>query len=289
METAQPLTPYQNMVRNSFTLFIDLAAQLVNLAVSLSKEIGKIEPEQTNASTSGEDNESGSPISVRAIKTSIILLEVNALETVSNFLAELALKTNEAIVGAPDVQQTLTQIEVDFLAEQRTYIDVQTGALKIRESVFVPTLDKLSIIPLLLGKLHNQSFRLDKSGKGWQKIQKLKEIRDGLSHFRTDFSVPATDDAFSLDLDNVKPAIVIKNIDLFEGIEATRWYIAQLISLLRQIDMEDYRGLTRQFLMLDVVYWMVLLNLYKICGIAENTFYRDYPSPVSQKPEKSAS
>jgi hypothetical protein len=112
---------------------------------------------------------------VRALKTSVIMLQFSALETVANFLADLAIRTSEGIQGSPEVKASLTQVELDFLAERRTYVDAGSGALKISGSAFVPTLDKLTVAPLLLGKVHGLKRRIDKGGSGWQKIQQLKD------------------------------------------------------------------------------------------------------------------
>jgi hypothetical protein len=282
MGNSKLTTPFDNLIGNGSMLLIDLFAQLINLIVALQKESDSIKSSPDESSDENKtDKLSGSPISVRALKTSIILLQFSALETIANFLSGLAIRINSGIPGAPDVNTPLTQVEIDFLKEERTYLDTGTGALKLSGSVFVSTLDKLAMAPLLLGRLHDQNYRLDKGGNGWRSIQRLKEIRDQLTHFKLDGTLMEGDESISLDLDNVKPAVTIKNRDIFNGGEAMKWYIQQVIDLLSSMYTERHWQLVTRFQILQFMNWMALLNLYKSCSISDEVFNRDYPRPFS--------
>jgi hypothetical protein len=207
---------YPKLALSGFALLVDLLAQILNLIVATQKEVERIKTEenQDQEKESSEKKESGSPISVRAFKSSIILLQFSALETISNSLAGLAIKTMNGISGAPEIKNRLSLVEVDFLAEQRTYVETTTGSLKVSGSVFVSTLDKLAIAPLLFGKLHGHTFHLNKGGKGWQNVRHLKETRDKLTHFKLDGSWLELEESVQLSLDHVKPAVIIRTKSL---------------------------------------------------------------------------
>lgn len=278
MQNSASSNDYQNVVRNGCTLLTDLLAQLVNLIVILNKEIEYVEDKEAEENSTAKTQ--GSPISVRGMKTSIVMLQFSVLEALANFISVLALKSSEEIAGSPPVINRLTQIEVDFLLEQRTYLEMGSGNLKVSSGAYSPTLDKLSLVPFLLGKIYNQPFRIDKGSNGWKKIQRLKEIRDKLTHFKFDGELWATHEAIQLDLDNIKPSIVISSNDLFIGCAAIHWYLQQVESVLKNIYGNDHKPLLFNFKSLRVLSYLTLLNLYKNCGISDKTFNRDYPNQI---------
>lgn len=273
-------TPYQELAQSGLAVLTDLLAQNLNVIVAVQEEVRRIEVRQELDSEQGGDKkEHGSPISVRAFKSSIILLQFSFLEALANVLAGLQIKTMEGISGAPEITSSLTQVELDYLSEQRTSVDDKTGALKVNSRVFISTLEKLAIVPLLLGKLHGCPFRLDKNCKGWQSVQHLKETRDKLVHFKLDDTWRQLDADSPLNLDNIKPTVTIQTKDLFAGGLALRWYVQQIKVLLKQIYKDNQEPLLLHFTMLELICWMMLMNLYEDCGISENKFNQEYPMP----------
>jgi len=285
MVQAKSYTPYEKIIGSASSLLIDLFCQLGNLTLTLQREQQRkvVQDSRQGEASIEVDREIGSPLFERALKTAIIMLQFGLLEAVSNALAKITIKTNEKITGAPKTRTTLSQVEVDLLAEQRSYFDPRTGSLKINEPAYIPILDKLAITPVLLGKLYGQDFRLDKRTYGWQKIKQLKETRDKLVHFKMDEDFIVPEQLFKPEIGRVKPAYVIKNTDIFEASEGIRWYIQQLIGLLEGISKGRPTQLINIFFAADYTNWMVLLNFHRSCGISEKTFTRDYPPPVGRK------
>ena len=261
---------YNQIIQSGFLLLMDLFAQIINLIVTLNKEVQSIQETKDNENAHG-----GSPISVRALKTAIIFLEFNALETLANFFAEVTLQTNLQTTDTASTSKNLSQVEIDFLSEQRTSLDVKTGNLKVSKSAFVPTLDKISIVPLELFKLHGIEFKINKGDQGWQKLLKLKEQRDRLTHPRIDLSLLNPDEEYNLDLNNIKPAVIIESQDIFDGSEAIYWYINQLKPHLYAIEKKKFYALQT----LEVMCLLMMMNLRESCGISESEFGKKYPLP----------
>ena len=288
MVQAKSYSAYEKIVGSASSLLIDLFCQLGNLTLTLQREQHrKVVP--ANKKGKEANREAGSPVFERALKTAIITLQFGLLEAISNVLAQIAIKTNEKVRGAPKAKSSLSQVEVDLLAEQRSYFDPRTGSLKVNEPAFVPILDKLAITPALFGKLYGHEFRLDKRSFGWQKIKQLKECKDRLVHFQVaESSSSLPEQLFNPTTDQVKPSYIIKNTDIFEGSEAIRWYIKQIIEMLENISKVKHSQLINIFFAAEYTNWMVLLNFHRSCGISEKEFSRDYPPPVGRKPSDAA-
>lgn len=285
MAQAKSYTPYEKIIGSASSLLIDLFCQLGNLTLTLQREQQRKEVGTLRQGEQGKDveRETASPVFERALKTAITNLQFSLLEAISNALAQITIKTNEKIKGAPKTKITLSQVEVDLLAEQRSYFDPRTGSLKINEPAFVSTLDKLAIAPVLFGKLDGYEFRLDKRAHGWQKIKQLKESKDKLVHFQVDDEFQISETVFQPEIGKAKAAFLIKNTDIFEGSEGIRWYIQQLIGMLEHISKSRHSRLINILFAAEYTNWMVLLNFHKSCGISEKAFSRDYPPPVSRK------
>lgn len=275
-------TDYDKVIRIGTSLMLDLMAQILNLIVILNQEIEATELKKTNVDE--EENKSskngGSAITIRAYKTSIIMLMFDALESICNFLSELILAMNGGIDGSLQVEYNLNQIEIDLLKEQKTYIDCKTGKIKVSESNFIATMDKLIIVPFLLAKIYGLEFKIDKSGKGWQGILELKQLRDKLTHPKFNLNIGEVDDTFSLDINNIKPAVSISNMELFKGTESVRWYWGQIRKVFEVSGLIKQRGVFMLIAGIDLILWLMMMNLCKSCGI--KNFDEKYQSPFGK-------
>jgi hypothetical protein len=258
---------------------MDLGAQISNLAVALGEEIQRVESSAANADKEqGIVEKKGSPISVRALKSSVSLILSSMIEGWANFLAELAVSTNDGLEGSPDVVHALQQAEIDCLLEQRTALDTRTASLTVTRNVYIPTLDKLAIVPRLLGKMHGLDFVLDKGGHGWQKVQKLKGIRDQLTHPKLDLKVRISNSCPEFSLDTVEAVVEISMLDLYECAEGLDWYISQTLGLLQQL-VKKGRPYVITFFSVELFCWMILANLRSPAGISDIIFERHHPAP----------
>jgi hypothetical protein len=254
--------PYHNAVSNGVKELFDYFHKFSILENYLRKEEKRIKG-------------SSYVVGLIALRSSIIILQFTMLETIVNFLSELIIQTNKGLKGAPKVVNSLSQAEIDFLAEQRTFIETKTGELKIKSQIFVSTLDKLTIVPFLFSKLHGINFRLKKSDKGWQNVVRLKELRDQLTHVKLNFSSLTTKELTKSDV-----ASSITDKDLFCGFEALRWYLLQIIDLLFKIYKQEFKKLIEGFYVLDFSCWTMLAKLCKKCKISEKTFQREHKRPT---------
>ena len=276
-------TPYENAIGHACWSFLDLAAQISNLAVSLGEELsGTKELEKAGGHKSGKRGESGSPISVRAIKTSVALLLSSMLEGWANFLAELALQSNVGLEGSPKVVYHFNQIEIDCLAEQRTSLNARTAEAVVTKNVYIPTLDKLAIVPRLLGKQYGCDFVLERGGSGWQKVQILKSVRDKLVHPKLDLTGLLDEIPTEIELDTVRATIEVNLIDLYTCAEGMDWYLHETMGLLRQIVKPSQRFVL-SIGSVEILSWLILSNLSSVTGTSKAAFNREHPAPVNQK------
>lgn len=277
-------TPFYNAIINSFNLLIDLTAQIINLIIELIKESEHLKKSKNYITSEDNEKLEISPVTIRALKSSIVIFQFSLLESISNFLTELVLNINNGIKGAPKIVCPLKQFEIDFLSEIKTDINRRTGTLKTTIT-HVSTIDKLNIVSHLFGKLHGINFRLDKSGIGWRNIRKLKDIRDKLAHPKLDFSDIKFSNNLSkiINIDEVKPALIIKNNSLFNGAVGIRWYLQQIISLLAEIKKTEYTGLILQFIGLDVMCHLMIINLPESCSISYKSIENICPVPYKPK------
>jgi len=272
--------PYDNAIGHASMLFVDTGAQVSNLAVSLGEELQRLES-SVSAGDGKPDaiRKSGSPISVRAMKSSVALMLSSMLEGWANFLAELALRTNDGLEGSPEVVHALGQAEIDCLAEQRTALDTRTAGLIVTKNVYVATLDKLVVVPRLLGRLHGFDFVLDKAGQGWQKVQGLKIVRDELTHPKLNLNDYLGNNPAALSLDKVRSAVEINMNALYECAEGVDWYVSQTVGLLRHFVKRGPR-LAISFGSVEFICWLIVVNLQSPAGISVKVFNRHHPAPV---------
>lgn len=262
------------VVHGGRILLIDLFGQLMNLIVAEEREVKNI-GEDRLLPLEGESQ--GNAISVRALRTSIIILQFGVLEALANFIAEVTIQIHCDATGAPPVTNPLTQVELDLLKEQRTLLDTRTGELRIQQPVYQSILDKLAVVPLLFARAYGLNFRLDKSVSGWNKIARLKELRDALTHIRLDCrpSLPAEID--NSDLDRVRPSLTISSRDLFSGSEAIIWYGQQIKQVCIKMSIPEYKVISELMVFVEFFGYMQLINLHSSCGITKEEFTRMYP------------
>ncbi|MBU1709589.1 MAG: PilZ domain-containing protein [Proteobacteria bacterium] len=270
MTANESRTPYKNIIGCISSLLADLSNQIKDLVVFLQKET--------------ENGKKDLPsLPDKSLRTAIISMQFNFLEALANALAVIALEANRKTAGAPGIKEPLSQIEIEFLAEKRSFLDSKTATLMTATMPLVPAIDRLGTIPVLLAKTFGISFQINKIHAGWQKIVKLKNMRDKLTHsFIAGAFSPGkeqrTDGRNYLNL-----FIAIQNRHLFEGSEAIRWYIQRVIMLLKQASVSEHQQLLNILSAADYSHWLIQLALYKSCGISDKDFNRTYQNTFESK------
>jgi hypothetical protein len=227
----------------------ELLSQAQNLAVQLKK---KYELNEADLTT------------INALKTSIVMILFSVLEGYCNFIGELIVQSSIKNVENPKTSHNLSQIEIDYLSEQKTYID-KSGTRKIKKSVFNPTLDKLFVTPLILGKIFGIDFKIDKSCKEWQSLRRLKEIRDRITHIKFDYNG-----------DNSR--LYISENDIIYASEAIGWYFEKVGSLIHNIYKEAFDKTS--IFSIRMSCWITQLHLYKLCNMSDKLFDKNFICPL---------
>lgn len=248
------------VLKSGFVLMMDLLTQANNLSVTLSKEV---EERGTEGITS------------RALKTSLVMMIFNSIEAYCNFTSQLIfhISTQDSTY-----KNKISQAEIDFLLEQETFLDTRTGNLKIRRNAYFSILDKMTITPMIFAKIHGGSFKLDKSSEKWRRFVKFKESRDESTHIKFDITQINTD--FNQNnLLNQSPVYQINNFDLFYGIDSIREYVFTFNEIIRKY----YPSNALLMGVIDLLYWMNMMNLRDVCGIDEKVFEQLRTPPVNSK------
>lgn len=253
------------MFKSGFALIVDLLAQINNLCIMYSREFDK---------TQQNDD-----FLLRAYKTSIVTLTFSVIEAYYNFVAQLTLFLNQT--NDENITKSLTQVEIDFLLEQTTYIDLKSGQSKTKNATYSGILDKLNVIPRIFARIHSKSFVLDKSNNDWQKLVKLKNIRDEITHVKFDTERVFKFDIGPKSISRLAPYYSITDIDIFNGINAIRKNIDNVNSLIEEVYTTEvlFVGLV------DMMFGLVLLNYQKVCGINDEEFDKLVQSKVRLKTE----
>lgn len=267
-------TKCDQICNGASVLLMDLLAQIVNLVVAVEKEARSIEKDQLEPLERGSR---GSPISVRALKTSIVFLQFSVLEALANILAELITVSHQGTDAIPKATNPLSQTELDSLKEQRSYLDFRTGEVKTKQAVYIPILDKLSIAPALLARSYGQNFRVNKGDVGWGRVRKLKQLRNSLTHIRLDLPPQGSATTVELNLDNVRPSVMVSSQNLFSGSEAIIWYSRQIRQVFTQIAVPEYERMVHLMMFVEAFAYMHLLNLRESCGVSEERLNEMYP------------
>jgi hypothetical protein len=273
------LTPFDNVIKSGFNLLLNLFFLINNLISLLRQQLVKID-----ISDDRRNKNMTSEIGVKSLKYSIILLQFCFLEALCNFLADLIVRSTEGLKGSPHYVQKLTQIEVDFLKENKTIFDPNTGRLKGRKQIN-STLDKITAIPFLLGKLYGKNFRLNKKDQGWNKLLELKKKRDELTHPKLGLTSLIENKKIEeiliklSDTNIIHTDLEIRNENLFDGIVAIRWYLQEMKKLFRIIySSKEYEHINR----LNEFFYITLALLRHECTITDKEFENKYPSPSPQ-------
>lgn len=261
----QPLNPYDSYVLGGGEAIVDLLAQVDSMVSNFNFEYQRIMQDVNAVST----------INIRALKTFIIIVQFSVLESMSNFLGDLTLLANQGIESSPKIVSKLNLVEIDFLSDQKSELD-KNGQVKTKKT-FASTLDKICIAPLLLAKLHGIDFNIDKSAEDWQNVVKLKEIRDNLTHPK--ISLSSREVTMSLNIDRVKPCVIVKNEDLFLGAKVLRWYIDEITKLMRNLERSNQVKISFPYNHLELFSYRLLSKLYYTPGMSHKQFERKYPTP----------
>ena len=276
-DRGQPQVTLDSIIGGARTLLLDLLSQALNLIVLLDREVKAIEHDSTDPLERGSR---GSPISVRALKSSVVLLQFGILEALGNFTAELTVRLHEGLDGAVPLRIPLSQVELDFLREQRSSLEPTTGKIKIQKGVYVSTLDKLSAAPLLFAKSYGKNFRLDKAGSGWGNVQKLKVLRDTLTHIRPGMEPSTVETDIQLNLDKVTPSVLITFADLFDGSECILWYCRELKRSCVELGAQEHQLILRVVTFWEFIAYLHLVNLQTRSGAPDERLAQLLPDGV---------
>ena len=228
----------------------------------------------------------GSAVTVRALKSSIILLQFSVVEALASFVSKLVIEVHRHSSEAPRAPHPLSEVELDCLKEQRTSVDTRSGELTVKCNVYPPTLDRLSLVLSFFAKSHGRKFRLNRSDGGWQNVMRLKKLRDELTHVRLDFSLGTPIELEALDLDRIRPSITITSRNLFMGAEAIIWYSQQIRHVVSKSTNHDYRQIVHLMTVVEFLAYMQLMKLHKACGISSKAFEKSHPIPIKLLPNR---
>ena len=116
-------------------------------------------------------------------------------------------------------------------------------------------------------------------------VRELKQLRDSLTHIRLDLPPQGSATNGELDLDNVRPSVVVSSQNLFSGSEAIIWYSRQIRQVFAQIAVPEYESMVRLMMFAEALTYMHLLNLRESCDISEERLNEMYPI-FSQQPTR---
>jgi hypothetical protein len=162
---------------------------------------------------------------LRSQRTSCMLIGWAILEALANFMAEMTIAISERMEGAPECVRAITPQERDFLREEQTYFDPQKFQTRIRSSNFVSTLEKLTIVPRLLGSVKGIEFQLDRGGRGWHALTQAKRTRDLLTH-------PKLCDVPLNAIIHKSIAVAVHDNDIANLVNGLAWYATSLWPLI---------------------------------------------------------
>lgn len=256
----------------------DITAKLIIMGgYSLTRDIVNQISTLTDTLKKGESTELDST-HYRSVLTAITLLSFNTIEAYVNFLAVLVEKSNEGLSDAPNAENKLDDTEIDALLERKTHLDPKKMKVEKNEKKFLRILDKLDIIPKSLAELFNIEFKIDKSGKEWRYIRKLKIERDKITHLKFDSNLLPKIGGFERpdDIQKINPTYNIIEKDVFNGIEGIRWYILKCGKLIQQIYKEKVSCTSLKGT--DTIFYKMLSDYNKVYKIySDKLFQKNVP------------
>jgi len=247
------LSAYVQLAGRSHEFVLDLLGQANNLAVLAEHEQAAL------AAKAPGHVSTASPFTLAALRTSTALVQFTALEALLSLMAELAMAVVDGTSGGPTCVGTLHMVERDFLSEEETYFDAKKGVVSSRAGKFTNTMDRFVAVPTLLGRVLGVTVTIDKSGKGWQSLQALKELRDRLTHPK----VATTSDG--------KPAPV-SAAEVYAGASALHWYLKTLEPVLQQANADPDGWLK--------ILWLTLHHVRASANVSEREFQQRFPTPT---------
>lgn len=258
------------LINNGLIYFLDYGGQVSNLTVQLNKEY------------SSSDIYLESSISIRALKTSIVLLEYTMFEYFANMISRVVILADEGLNDTFNLQYKLSIHEIDYLLERETYFDKRDLKIKSRVGNYSTIEAKLVGYPLLLGKIFGHKFKLDKGGQEWECIKELKEVRDSIVHPKLDL-IP-----YDRQLTGTNQ--VEDNIDydlLFKGASSLYWYLFQINTKLIRVIFSNHQECMKPFLNMPITLFTTIVNLYEKCDPKlTRSFFQKYGNTISMKSDK---
>lgn len=179
----------------------EIKCQIYNLLCYLSEEYKKIDSGYPPFP---------SPISIRALKTSIFQDVILYIEATANFLASMVICVNDLLCGAPQSKTSLEQCDIDKLTEANgKYIRLE---------------DKLVFSIDCLNRLLYGNIKIDKGDCNWGRFKDFKKRRDSITHVK----IPNHIDHVAPTLDHMVASVFITDSDISHSIELLCWFNALL-------------------------------------------------------------
>jgi len=222
-------------------LLSDINNQIYNLTLHMKDEVNRI----------NQNRNIGSQITIRAIKSSILSLQFNYLEALSNFIANLIIEICNKTDGAPTPVYNLSNKELAQVNEEGKFTRIE---------------DKISLFPEYLAKILGVEYRLNKSGLDWQNLKEIKKKRDMLTHPK----MTNEDIYINLSIDNIRPAVEIKDSDIFVGFEVLYWYNSEIENLFQLV------GIHNEGLNDNITFYMLFLQLGEYSSLTDKELDEKY-------------
>lgn len=197
----------------------------------------------------------GSPITIRATKTAILETFFIYIETLINLVGTVASAINDRLDGAPST-------------EGRSLSPSDTALLKRSKRTALE--DKLKWYPTILSRLLGNDSRLDTSNDHWRLFRKARSLRNSITHVRLDQS-PAQ---MPLAVDEVRPAVLITDRDLYDCACTVYWMNQYFSSLINSIETPDRSPGWK--LNDNIAFRTLFLQLGRIAGISETAILKSY-------------
>jgi hypothetical protein len=208
-------TPFLRLIKTIASRLLDLSGQLNNLVVLYR-----------NLSAQGTDE-----FTIRALKTAVVSVSHQFLETTLASLASITLQMDAQMDGTPSLVRNLKDYERDYLAEEETTYDGESGKASVRERQMA-IVRRLYGIPALYASVFGVSCKLDKTCAEWRWLKEFIDIRNRITHPRLGdvkderlvFLDPSTREA--------QPTFTITEVNLWKGMYAILWYLVSVTRVL---------------------------------------------------------
>jgi hypothetical protein len=206
----------------------------------------------------------------------IVSVSHQFLETILDSVALITLQMDGQMDGAPKLIRSLEGYQRDFLAEEETTYDGESGNASVRERQ-ITIAKRLYGIPALYASAFGVSCTLDKTGTEWRWLKEFINVRNRITHPRLG---DAKEEGFALldpSVQEAPPTFTITEEDMWKGMYAVLWYLVSVTKVLtlpfEKVDLQD--GLTAEdilttdpdkFKELPAVQTLLQLTTFQVAG-----------------------